>query len=330
MTTLPSFQSFFSGVTAPKTFWLPRQASNLAADVDWNWGFVYAVSIFFFVLVIGVMLYFAWRYRSRPGHTETQTATHNTPLELFWTIVPSGIVVVMFWFGYTTYLDMATPPQNAYEINVTAQKWNWQFAYPNGYIDSELHVPVDTAIRLVMSSPDVMHSFFVPQFRVKRDVIPGRYNKVWFTAVETGVFDVYCTEYCGKDHSNMLSKVHVHERGEFDAWLEEASDFLSRMPPAEAGALLYNQRGCKQCHSVDGSGGTGPSFLQFFGSQRAMTGGEVISADENYVRESILTPQAKVSAGFDPVMPTYQGRLKDEEISAIIEYLKTLGEGAGS
>jgi cytochrome c oxidase subunit 2 len=200
------------------------------------------------------------------------------------------------------------------------------FTYPNGYIDSQLHVPVDTAVKLTMTSEDVLHSFFVPDFRIKRDVIPGRYTRLWFTAVETGEYDIFCTEYCGTNHWNMLSKLVVHERAEFDSWLEEASDFLSKMPPAEAGEMLYNMRGCKQCHSVDGSPGIGPSFLGKFGSEEQLLTGETVVVEENYIRESILDPQARIVAGYDPVMPTYQGRLKDEEITAIIEYMKTLSE----
>jgi cytochrome c oxidase subunit 2 len=193
-------------------------------------------------------------------------------------------------------------------------------------------VPLDQPVQLIMSSQDVMHAFFVPEFRVKRDVIPGRYTKLWFTAVETGTFDVFCAEYCGTKHSQMLSKVHVHEPAKFRAWLEEASDFLARMPPAEAGALLYTMRGCKQCHSIDGSVGTGPSFAGLWGSSHALAGGGTVTVDENHIRQSILQPQALVTAGFEPVMPSYQGRLKDPEIGAIIEYVKTLqprGAGAG-
>lgn len=305
------------------TFWLPRRSSSFAADVDWNWGFVYWISVFFFALVTFLLVYFILRYR---GKTYADAPSHNTPLEVAWTVIPTLIVIVMFWNGYKTYLDMATPPQNAYEIQVTGQKWNWMFTYPNGYVDAELHVPVDTPVTLIMSSQDVIHSLFVPEFRVKRDVIPGRYTKLWFTAIETGTFDIFCTEYCGTKHSQMLSKAIVHQRGDFDAWLAEASDFLKRMPPAEAGGLLYSQRGCKQCHSVDGVAGTGPSFLGVYGSEHVLVGGEKVVVDENYVRESILMPQAKIVAGYEPVMPTYKGRLKDEEISAIIEYLKTLSD----
>ena len=175
-------------------------------------------------------------------------------------------------------------------------------------------------------SADVIHALFVPAFRVKRDVMPGRYTDVWFEATHPGEYDLYCAEYCGTSHSTMLAKVIVHPVGEFEPWLVEASDFLSRMPPAEAGQLLYEQRGCPQCHSMDGSTGTGPTFLGLFGSMEQLEGGGAVLVDENYVRESILNPQANVTAGYDPVMPTFQGRLRDEEIAAIIEFMKTLSE----
>ncbi len=313
-----------AGAAERATFWLPRQSSNLAAGVDRNWAIVFWISAFFLALVTLVMLAFVVRYRARPGHVVRPSASHNTPLEVLWSVVPTILVAYLFWSGYEAYLDMATPPQDAYEVRVTGQKWNWLFTYPNGYVDSDLHVEVDRPTVLLMTSPDVIHSFYVPEFRVKRDVVPGRYSKLWFTALAPGEHDVFCAEYCGKDHSAMLAKVRVHPRGEFDRWLDEASDFLSRMPPAEAGQLLYAVRGCKQCHSVDGGAGTGPTFLGLYGSQERLASGDTVEVDESYVRESLLMPLARVTAGYDPVMPTYQGRLREEEIAAIIEYLKTL------
>jgi cytochrome c oxidase subunit 2 len=320
--------SLMSGAisTDDGTFWLPRRGSDFASQVDFNFGLVYWISVFFFALVTFLMVFFAVRYRQRPGHEPEKSTSHNTPLEVLWSVIPTLIVIVLFWSGYKTYLNMTVAPQNAYEVLVTGQKWNWLFTYPNGYIDSQLHVPVDTPVKLTMTSEDVIHSFFVPDFRIKRDVIPGRYTRLWFTAIETGDYDILCTEYCGTNHWNMLSKLVVHERAEFDSWLEEASDFLSKMPPAEAGELLYNMRGCKQCHSVDGTPGIAPSFLGKFGSEEKLLTGETVVVEENYIRESIVDPQARIVAGFDPVMPTYQGRLKDEEITAIIEYMKTLSE----
>jgi cytochrome c oxidase subunit 2 len=321
-TLLAAIVSFASG----GGFWLPGRASEIAESVDKDWALVYWVCVFFFALITFLLFFFIIRFRSRPGHSVKQTTSHNTPLEIFWSVIPTLLVIVIFWQGYRTFLGMTTPPQNAYEILVQAQKWNWLFTYPTGYVDGDLHVPVGVPIRLVMSSEDVIHSFFVPEMRVKRDVIPGRYTKLWFTATRTGSYYIFCTEYCGTKHSEMLSTLVVHEQADFDAWLEEASDFLSRMPPAEAGAMLYNQRGCKQCHSVDGSPGIAPTFLGLFGSQEMLADGQSVAVDENYVRESIYDPQARVTAGYDPVMPTYRGRLRDEEVTAIIEYMKTLAE----
>ncbi len=307
-----------------KTFWLPKQGSTLAPEVDYAWAVVYWLSVFFFVLVVALMFLFVFRYRASKVEKAEGRATHNTPLELFWTIVPTLLVVWLFWAGFDTYMNAATPPANTYEIQVTGQKWNWLFTYPNGYVDGNLHVPVDTPVTLLMGSEDVMHAFYVPEFRVKRDVIPGRINKIWFEATDVGEYDIFCAEYCGTSHSAMLSKVYVHELGEFDAWLEEASDFLSRMPPAEAGEMLYNMRGCKQCHSVDGSSGIAPTFQGLYGRQEQLVSGEVVIADENYIIDSIYEPMNQVVAGYDPVMPTYRGRLKQEEVNAIIAYIKTL------
>jgi cytochrome c oxidase subunit 2 len=238
------------------------------------------------------------------------------------------IVVWIFWQGFTGYLDLQTPPANAYEVQVLGQKWKWLFTYPNGVVDDNLHVPPAEPVRLVMTSQDVIHSLYVPDFRIKRDALPGRYERQWFEAPEPGEYQLFCAEYCGTSHSGMIAKVIVHRsRPEFEAWLAEAGNFLDKLPPEklwEGGQKLYNQRGCKQCHSVDGVSGIGPSFKGIWGHNQPLKGGGSVVVEENYVRESIVNPQAKIVAGYEPVMPTYQGRLKDKEITAIIEYLKTL------
>jgi cytochrome c oxidase subunit 2 len=185
-------------------------------------------------------------------------------------------------------------------------------------------VPVDTPVRLVLSSDDVIHSFFVPAFRIKQDAVPGRYTKLWFNAKETGTFQVFCAEYCGTKHSDMLTHVVVHEPGGFEKWLADVSDFLAKLPPAEAGKKIYESYGCKACHTVDGTPGIGPSWKGVYGKQRSFTDGTSEVAEENYLRQSILEPQAKVVAGFGPVMPTFKGKLKDAEITAVIEFIKSL------
>ncbi len=309
-------------------FWLPRQGSTTASDVDFLFNAVTSISIFFFVLITVVLFYFVYKYRSRPGHKAQASAVHNQALEVTWTVIPVLIVVWIFWEGFTGFLNLQTPPQNAYEVQVLGQKWKWLFTYPNGAVDDNLHVPPDEPVRLVMTSQDVLHSLYVPDFRIKRDVVPGRYERVWFQATAPGEYQIFCAEYCGTSHSAMLAQVIVHKtRPEFDKWLEDAGNFLDKLPPEklwEGGQKLYSQRGCKQCHTIDGVSGIGPSFKGIWGRNEAMKGGAQVVVEENYIRESILNPQAKIVAGYEPVMPTYQGRLKDKEITAIIEYLKTL------
>lgn len=307
------------------SFWMPPQASTSAPGVDRIFYFIFWLSAFFFLLIVTLATLFVIRYRKRPGHMAADhPPTHNTALEVIWTVIPLLLVFVIFYLGFKAFLDLATPPKNAYEIQVTAQRWKWTFAYPNGYVDENLHVPLDTPVLLVMTSEDVIHSFFVPDFRVKRDIVPGRYNKAWFRATAVGPHDVFCAEYCGTGHSDMLAQVIVHPPGDFEKWLANASDFLSQVSPVEGGQRLFRVRGCAQCHSVEGKAGIGPALGELFGTNVATRGGERVVADENYLRESILEPQAKVVAGFDPVMPTYKGRLKEEEISALIAYLKSL------
>jgi cytochrome c oxidase subunit 2 len=304
------------------SFWMPPQVSTVAHSVDWLFNFILAISVFFFVLIVVLMVVFVLKYRRREGEEAAPSPSHNLPLEITWTAIPVVIVIVIFFFGFKGFLDMATPPANAYEILVEGQKWNWNFTYPNGYVDANLHVPVDRPVQLVMSSADVIHSLYVPAFRIKMDLVPGRYSKAWFEATEPGEYDLFCAEYCGTSHSDMLARVVVHPPGEFEPWLEKASNFLETMSPVDAGRKLFQVRGCMQCHSMDGSPKTGPTLLGVFGRVESMADGSTITVDENYIRQSILEPNAQVVAGFEPVMPTYQGRLNDAEIMAIIEYLK--------
>jgi cytochrome c oxidase subunit 2 len=307
------------------SFWMPPKGSTMAADVDWLFDFIFWVSGFFFLLIVFLMVLFLVRYRRRAGRiADTQTSSHNLALELTWSGIPLILVIVIFYFGFKSFMNMAVPPANAYQIYITGQKWNWFFEYPNGYIDADLHIPVDVPVKVVLTSEDVIHSFFVPAFRIKKDAVPGRYNKAWFRATDPGEYMIFCAEYCGTGHSDMTARCIVHAPGEFEKWLEKASNYLDTMSPAEAGELLYRKRGCAQCHRVDGKAHTGPSFLGIFGQTHALKDGSTVTVDENYIRQSILEPQAAITAGFEPVMPTYQGRLKDREITALIEYIKTL------
>ena len=218
-----------AGVTAlPEgDFWLPVQASDGAAGVDRLFYLIFGLSLFFFALIVILMVVFVVRYRCRDGREPEPSPHHNTALELTWTGIPLLLVIVIFAWGFKVYLDMRTPPANSYEVQVTGQKWKWLFTYPTGHVDENLHVPIDQPVRLTMTSEDVIHSFFVPAFRIKQDVVPGRYSKVWFRATRTGEFQVYCAEYCGTSHSDMLAKVIVHEPGGFEKWMNEVGDMLT-------------------------------------------------------------------------------------------------------
>lgn len=304
----------------------PEPTSTTAGDVDDLFYFILAVSIAFFAIIVVAMFTFIFKYRARPNFEVEPSPDHNNVLEIVWSAIPAVILGVIFFWGFISYLDMRQAPDNSYEVQVRAKKWVWSFTYPNGHVDNDLHVPVDQPVKLVMSSDDVIHSLYIPAFRLKMDLIPGRYSSTWFEANTAGEYTLFCAEYCGTKHSTMLAEVVVHPSGEFQRWLDDAANLLKTMTPVEAGEVLYTRRGCVQCHSIDGSAKVGPTFLNVFGTEQKMADGTIVKVDENYLRESILEPQAKVRAGYKPVMPTYQGQLKDDEIAALIAYIKSLNE----
>jgi cytochrome c oxidase subunit II len=427
------------------TFWLPDAGSATASEVDFVFQFIFWISAFFFALIVGLMVLFAVRYRRRKGYEPKPAPKSHNVVEIVWTVIPFLVVVAIFWVGFRAYLSISVPPDQSYEIRVTGQKWSWLFEYPNGWVDGELHVPVDRNVLLTLRSEDVIHSLWIPAFRMKMDVVPGRYNKAWFKATKIGEFPLLCTEYCGTGHSDMLTTVVVHPPGGYEDWLKKASNMLSPVfrpadltdaagllralktggapvrvwllerlapetrekisawpggavseelrkvvvddlnavltgdpiydearfagvavseearqllaadpPPAgddriglnrfllvdafpdalsrapdltEAGRYIYERKGgCRSCHSVDGGANVGPTFKGIWGKTHAMRQGPPVTVEENYIRESILDPNAKIVSGFDPVMPTYRGRLTDREIDAVIAFLKTLAE----
>ncbi|MGD0382794.1 MAG: cytochrome c oxidase subunit II [Thermoguttaceae bacterium] len=306
------------------SFWLPEQASQIAPTVDWLFYFIYAISLFFFALIVGLMTIFVIRYRRRAGVESGPSPDHNTKLELTWTLIPLAIVIFIFYQGFTAYLDMRTSPSLAYEINVIAKKWQWLFKYPDGHVDEVLHVPLDEPVRLIMTSQDVIHGLYIPAFRINMDVVPGRYNKIWFRAVEPGEYQLYCTQYCGTSHSDMTTKVVVHTRSDFQSYLKKEANPLKDLPPAKAGELLYKRRGCAQCHSIDGTAGNGPSFKGIFGKTAELMNARPVEVEENYIRESILNPSAKIVKGYRDQMPTFKGVVTDEEITDLVEFIKSL------
>jgi cytochrome c oxidase subunit II len=313
-------------MTAPRidqgSFWMPKASSTLAPQVDSAYGIVLYVSVVLFVLVVGAMLIFVIRYRRRGRAGPTSGVAHNTKLEVAWTVLPLAIVIALFAIGYRGYLNAAIAPAESYEIQVTAQKWSWTFAYPNGTVSPNLLViPKGRPVKLVMSSKDVVHSLFIPEFRVKQDIVPGSYTSVWFEAVEAKETVLECTQYCGTGHSQMIATVRVLEEPDFQKWLEQGGEEKG-LPPAELGKRLYASYGCVACHSTDGSRGQGPSFKQLFGRMEPLSDGQSVKVDEDYLRESVVSPAAKIVKGFQPIMPTFKGQLKGPQLDALIAFIK--------
>jgi cytochrome c oxidase subunit II len=311
---------------AEKTFFLPPARSTIAESHDGLYQFVLWMSVFWLVLIAGVMVYFVIKYRRKSPHDKPVGPTHSTAIELGWTLPPLILVMIIFVWGFRGFMDMNQAPNgaNRNQVLVAASKWNWSFTYGGGQVDGTLHVPVNTPISLVLTSSDVIHSFYVPDFRVKKDVVPGRYNKTWFQATEAGTYNLFCAEYCGQQHSQMLTKVVVESQEDYDAYIENLDKILLTMPPVELGQRTYKVKGCKQCHSLDGTDGTGPSWKDVFGTTQTFTDGSTREVDENYVRDSILNPGKDIVAGYDNVMPTFQGTIKDQEITGVIELLKSI------
>ena len=305
---------------------LPVEGSTHAREVDDLYMFLVYLSIFFFVLVAGLTLWSVWRYRFKAGRT-TPHITDHMGLELTWSVIPLILVMGVFFWGMQGFMQGTVAPGDAMEITVTAKKWVWQFEYADGTRTlNEVHVPVGKPVRFVMGSEDVIHSFFVPDMRVKQDVVPGRYTDVWFTPDQEGLHRVTCAEYCGKGHSDMAARIWVDSPDKYKKWMEDGGDEWKTMTPQAYGALLYESKGCSTCHSVDGSRvqSGGPSWKGIFGRMEKMSDGKELRIDENYIRESINLPQAKIVAGFEPIMPTYQGMLREREMNALIAYIKSL------
>jgi len=311
------------------TFWMPQGASSIAGEVDALFYFIFWASVFFFLLVVGLSIYFIIKYRRREGREEaTSHVDYNLKLEVIWTAIPIILVVIVFFWGFNTYMKMQVVPRDAIEIKVTGRQWMWLFDYPNGSNSiNELVVPVDQPVKLTMSSEDVIHSFYIPQFRIKQDVLPSRYTITWFEATNTGKYDLYCAEFCGKGHSEMLATVKVVSQDQYAAFLEGAGmEGGEGMSLEQVGKQVYTSRACNTCHSIDGSPNVGPTFKDAYGHEVELSDGSTITVDENYIRESILEPKAKVVKGFQSVMPTFQGLVSERQIDGVIAYLKSLSE----
>jgi len=299
----------------------PESASTIATRVDLLYFFLLAVSIFFSLLIAGLIVYFAVKYHRRNPHAIGEQIHGSMILELAWTGIPFLITMVIFVWGASVYFAMARPPDETLNIYVVGKQWMWKFQHLDGQREiNELHVPVGRAVKLITTSEDVIHDLFVPAFRMKADVIPGRYVSIWFQPTKPGRYHLFCAEYCGTRHSGMIGDVIVMEPSEYQAWLSGGAPEGSL---ASTGAKLFADLACNTCHRPDAQG-RGPVLEGLFGKTVQLQGGETVTVDEAYVRESILTPSAKITAGFQPIMPTFQGLVTEEQLLALIEYVKSL------
>jgi len=305
----------------------PEQASTLAPEVDHLLYFLLAVTTFFTLLIFGAIFYFAIRYRRRSENELPHVQHTGYALEIVWSVIPFGLTMVMFTWGAKIFFDASKPPNDAIQVYAVGKQWMWKLEHTEGQREiNELHIPVGKAIRLTMASEDVIHSFFVPAFRTKQDVVPGRYTTTWFTATKPGKYHLFCAEYCGTNHSRMIGWVYVMEPNDYQNWL---SGGAAEGSLAENGKKLFEQLACNNCHKEDGTGRC-PLLVGVFGTQVHLSGGGTVKADEAYIRESILQPQAKIVAGFEPVMPTFQGLVTEEQLVQLVEYVKSLGPKPGT
>lgn len=305
------------------SFWLPPAKSTLAADTDALFNFINLASGILLLAITLFIIYSIIKFKRRSEDEKTPYVTHNDKLEITWSVLPLILVLVVFGWGFKGYLAHRTAPDDAYEIQVTGKKWLWEFRYANGVTTiNELHVPAGRPVKLIMQATDVLHSFFIPDYRIKHDVIPGRYTSVWFEVLEPGQSIIFCTEYCGDGHSDMLANSIAHSQADFEKWLESGLKPPEGVTLVEYGEQMYQNANCWTCHSLDGSQKVGPSFQGLFGKTREFTDGSSTTSDENYLRESILEPAAKVVNGYPPVMPSYKGTLKDFQVDALIEFIK--------
>ena len=299
----------------------PQQASTMASRVDNLYFFLLAVSVFFSLLIAGLIVFYAVRYRRRSPHAVGTNIHGGLWLEVTWSVIPLLISMVIFVWGTSVFFAMASPPEETLNIYVVGKQWMWKFQHLDGQREiNELHVPVGRSVKLIMTSEDVIHDVFVPAFRVKADVVPGRYTHLWFQATTPGRYHLFCAEYCGTRHSGMIGEVVVMEPTEYQAWLSGGSGEGSL---ASGGEKLFQDLACNTCHRPDAQG-RGPVLQGLFGKTQVLLSGENVVVDEAYVRESILNPGAKITAGFQPIMPAFQGLVSEEQLLELIEYVKSL------
>lgn len=313
---------------------MPENASSLVWGVDILYYVLIALSALFTIPIVLLIVYFGVKYRR--GSSADRSPAH-TPHWLEWSWIGGLFVLVLPIFLWSTYwyLYMYRVPQDAMEISVVGRQWMWKFQHPTGQREiNELHIPVGRPVKLQMTSEDVIHSLYVPAFRTKQDVLPGRYTVMWFDSTKAGTYHLFCAEYCGTHHSTMIGSVIVMEPAAYQAWLNSGGQTATgggqpALSMAESGRLLFQRNGCASCHISDGSG-PGPRLEGVFGAQVQLEDGSVVVADEGYIRESILNPNAKVVRGYEPIMPSFQGQISEEQVMQLIAYLRELGTDGGT
>jgi cytochrome c oxidase subunit 2 len=308
-----------------QTSWIPfipESASTLSGKVDALYFYLSGVTVFFSLLIGGVITFFVIKYRRRLPNEIPRPIAGSHKLETIWSVIPFLLAMSMFAWGAQIYFQNSRPPQNANEVYVVGKQWMWKIQHSTGQREiNELHVPIGRKIKLIMTSEDTIHDFFIPAFRIKADVLPGKYTTQWFEATKPGTYHLFCAEYCGMNHSGMIGSVVVMQPTEFDSWL---SGNVSQQSPAVAGQQLFQSLGCVSCHGANGEGGRGPALAGLFGSKVFLGNGQTLTADEAYIRESIENPAAKVVNSFNPIMPTFQGQVTPEQLIQIISYIKSL------
>jgi cytochrome c oxidase subunit 2 len=304
----------------------PPGASTVSTEMDLLYAFIVAVCAFFAVLVVALMVYFTLKYRRQHPDDVGADIHGSIVLELTWTIIPFVLALIMFGWGASLFYRLSRPPAGAMEITVVGKQWMWKVQHPEGVREiNELHVPLGRPVRLSLGSEDVIHDFAIPAFRVRMDAVPGKLTTMWFEATMTGAFHIYCDQYCGTRHSQMIGVVYAMEPQDYAAWIAGGR---STSTPVTAGEQLFTQFQCNTCHKPDGSG-RGPSLVGLYGKTQSLSDGRRITVDENYLRESIVNSQAKVVQGFQPIMPAFQGLMTEEQLLQVIAYIKSLEGQAG-
>jgi cytochrome c oxidase subunit 2 len=304
----------------------PVQASSIAPMVDHLLYFLLAVAAFFSIGIFLCIFYFAVRYRRRSESEMPTPIEGSMSLEILWSVVPFGLTMIMFVWGASVFFTMSRPPDDAQQIYVVAKQWMWKLQHTEGQREiNELHIPVGQAVKLTMTSEDVIHSFFVPAFRTKSDVLPGRYTSTWFTPTRPGKYHLFCAEFCGTNHSAMIGWIYAMKPQDYQAWLSGGTTGSL----ASSGEKLFQDLACANCHHLDDQGRC-PNLRNVFGSQVQLSDGATVKADEAYIRESILNPSAKIVSGYQNIMPTFEGLVTEEGVLQLVEYIKSLSPKLGA